>query len=415
MASYTKIKANNKQGYKWICTIDGPPDPVTGKRRQIPRRGDTKKEAFDRADAVLKKLKDGIDTKKVKKLTFEEVAWEWLITYSKRKIKRGTVRVREKEIKILLKYFAKTIIDKFTHRQYQNALNDLDDKEYARTTIEGVHVTANMIMKYAIKHKMRNDNPCTGAIIPEKVLTVEELENTSIEDEYLEKNELTEFLEAAYQYGLPMDLERFYLLAFSGMRSGELCALKWPDINFDTNQIRITKTLYNERNNMKLYDLVTPKTKGSVRTIHIDESVINLLKNLQERQNEIMGEAKKLISDFHDANFVFCRDNGYPFIQKNVIIRMERLLKKTSIKKEATPHIFRHTHISMLAEAGVDLKTIMQRAGHDDPETTLRIYTHVTQKMRKDANEKIRIHFADILNFNFHNMSEKSEMVLQEM
>lgn len=38
MASYTKIKANNKQGYKWICTLEGPPDPVTGKRKQIPRR-----------------------------------------------------------------------------------------------------------------------------------------------------------------------------------------------------------------------------------------------------------------------------------------------------------------------------------------------------------------------------------------
>lgn len=417
MASYKKIPANNKQGYKWVCTLEGPPDPVTGKRRQIPRRGDTKKEAYERADAVLQKLKDGIDTKKVKKLTFEKVAWEWLKTYSKRKIKRGTIRIREKEIKILLRFFAKAIIDKITHRQYQNAINTLDDEGYARTTIEGVHVTANMIMKYAIKHMMRSDNPCDGVIIPEKVLTVEELENTSIEDEYLEKNELTEFFEAVYRHGLAMDLERFYLLAFSGMRSGELCALKWPDLNFDLNQIRITKTLYNENNNMRLYELVTPKTKGSIRTIDIDENVMRLLKEYKERQNKIITESKKLIPDFHDANFVFCRDNGFPFIQKNVLLRMARILKKTSIKKEATPHIFRHTHISMLAEAGVDLKTIMQRVGHDDPETTLRIYTHVTEKMRKDANEKIRVHFADILNFNFNNIDNidaTPEPVLQE-
>ncbi|WP_242069687.1 tyrosine-type recombinase/integrase [Paenibacillus dendritiformis] len=94
---------------------------------------------------------------------------------------------------------------------------------------------------------------------------------------------------------------------------------------------------------------------------------------------------------------------------------MERLLKKTSIKKEATPHIFRHTHISMLAEAGVDLKTIMQRVGHDNPDTTLRIYTHVTEKMRKDANERIRIHFADILNFNFNNIDSAPDPILREM
>lgn len=85
MASYTKVPAKNKQGYKWICTLEGPPD--------------------------------GIDTKKVKKVTFEEVAWEWVKTYSKRKVKRGTVRIREKEIKILLRYFSKVIIDKITHRQ----------------------------------------------------------------------------------------------------------------------------------------------------------------------------------------------------------------------------------------------------------------------------------------------------------
>ncbi|MCP3795661.1 tyrosine-type recombinase/integrase [Paenibacillus sp. CH40] len=65
----------------------------------------------------------------------------------------------------------------------------------------------------------------------------------------------------------------------------------------------------------------------------------------------------------------------------------------------------------MLSEAGVDLKTIMKRVGHDDPETTLKIYTHVTEKMKKDANEKIRIHFADILNFNF----TKDHLPLQEM
>lgn len=65
---------------------------------------------------------------------------------------------------------------------------------------------------------------------------------------------------------------------------------------------------------------------------------------------------------------------------------MNRLLRMTSIKKHATPHIFRHTHISMLAEAGVYLTTIMKRVGHDDQETTLNIYTHVTEKMKKNAS-----------------------------
>lgn len=398
MAYFRKIPSNNKQGYKWQCVADGPPDPVTGKRQQISRRADTKKEAEKKVTAAIRKLQeDGIDEKKVRKLQFEEVAWEWLNTYAKSKVKSSTVRVREKEIKILLRYIAKVNIDKLTPRMHQKILNDLDDKGYAKTTIEGVHVTANMIFKYAIKEKMRKDNPCTGAVIPVKKLTVEDIENKTIEEEYLERDELFEFLEAVKKHGLDSDLERFYLLAFSGMRSGELCALKWSDINWETNEIRITKTLYNPDNNMKKYELTPPKTPGSIRTFDIDDDIMDLLKAHKKKQNKIKLANRLKYPDYHDANFIFCRENGYPFIQKNIIVRMERILKKTSIEKHATPHIFRHTHISMMAEAGIDLPTIMKRVGHDDMKTTMRVYTHVTDKMKKNAAERIKNHFSNIL------------------
>lgn len=398
MAYFRKIDAKNKQGYKWVCVKDGPPDPVTGERKQIARRADSKKEAEARVDEALRKLTDhGIDEKKVKKLPFEKVAWEWLDVYSRGKVKASTVRVRQKEIKIILRYYAKVNIDKVTSRMHQKMLNDLDDKEYAKTTIEGVHVTAGMIFKYAIKENIRLDNPCVGAVIPTKKLTVEDIENNTIEEKYLEREELFEFLNAVKQNGLEFDLEWFYLLAFSGVRSGEMLALKWTDINFETNEIRITKTLYNPNNNMYNYELTPPKTTGSIRTIDIDDNVMKLLKSHKAKQSE-KRLANRKDPDFHDKNFVFCHENGYPFIQKNIILRMQRLIKITSIKKHATPHIFRHTHISMLAEAGVDLVTIMKRVGHDDRETTLNIYTHVTEKMKKDASQKIKNHFESILN-----------------
>lgn len=83
----------------------------------------------------------------------------------------------------------------------------------------------------------------------------------------MEHGELTEFLNAVKEYEMEFDLERFYLLAFSVMRSGDLCTLKWTDINFDTNEIRITKTIYNPNNNMHNYELTPPKTKGSIPNI----------------------------------------------------------------------------------------------------------------------------------------------------
>jgi hypothetical protein len=216
VASVKKIKANNKQGYKWFCIADGPPDPETGKRNQISRRADKKQDAINLVEKAIRKLQeDGIDGKKVRTMTFEKVAWEWLIAYSRNGKKESTIDVRKKQINILLRYISKVNIDKVTSRMHQKILNDLDDQGYVKTSIEGVNVTAGMIFKYVLHEKMRKDNPCAGAIIPVKILTVEDIENDDIEEKYLEREELFEFLQIVREHGLKYDLECFYLLAFS--------------------------------------------------------------------------------------------------------------------------------------------------------------------------------------------------------
>lgn len=379
-----------KSGQKrWVCVADGPPDPVTGQRKQIVRRAKTKREAMNRVNSIIRSLEEhGIDQRVGKTMTFDTLAKEWIETYALTGVKRGTVRVREKEIKILNQHFAKTPIANITHSQYQKVINKLSTK-YVRTTVQGVNITAGMIFRYAVRDKLIKDDPTLGVVVPKKRKTVEEIETEPMEMKYLDSDELNEFLEATLHHGLDLDIERFYLLAFSGMRSGELCALKWSDIDFKKNTIRITKTLYNENNNMKEYELTPPKTDGSIRMIEMEDEVMQLLKSHRKRQMKIHASYQKEFNDYHNGNFVFCRANGYPYIQKNIITRMSRLLEYTKIEKTATPHIFRHSHISMMAEAGIDLATIMERVGHDDPQTTLKIYTHVTKKMKKDASDKI--------------------------
>ncbi|MDO3660463.1 tyrosine-type recombinase/integrase [Bacillus sp. C28GYM-DRY-1] len=388
------------KGKKWLAVGDGPRDPVTGKRKQIARRGKTKKEAEKRVlDAIAALVEDGIDESVVKKMTFEKLAADWIRDYAfTTGNKKGTIRIRTKEIKILNRYIAKTNIAKITTRKYQKILNDLTEQGYARNTISGVHTTAGLIFKYAIQQKLLKHSPTEGAVVPKKRLTVEDIENNPIEEKYFEKEELEEFLLTVKEFGLDMDLERFYLLAFSGMRSGELCALTWTDINFETNEIRITKTIYSENNNMKEYELIPPKTAGSVRTIEVEDQIMDMLKEYQMRQKKRRLQSRIKPEEYNDGNFVFARENGYPFLPKNIIVRMERLLEKTSIQKHATPHIFRHTHISMLTEARVDITTIMKRVGHDDMKTTMRIYTHVTEKMKEDASQKVQKTFGNILN-----------------
>ncbi|MFD0717266.1 tyrosine-type recombinase/integrase [Paenibacillus sp. GCM10027626] len=311
MASFSKVKANNKKGYVWVCIKDGPPDPVTGKRNQIKRRGETKEEAEKRVNDVIRSMtEDGIDLKKVKNLPFSQVAEEWLETYKRTGVKPNTIRLRRNSIATLNSYIGQMMINKITHKNHEKILNTLFDEDYSKSTIEGVHVTANLIYKHAVKEKYRKDNPATGVKIPVRRRTVEEIEANPIEEKYFENHELTE--------GLDLDKEMFYLLAFTGTRIGEVLALKWTDLNFDSNRIRITKTMYNENNNMREYELLPPKTEGSIRVFDVDESIVKMLQTHYKMQKKLIMATRHLLPEYHDGNFVFAHDNGYPIVYKHV-------------------------------------------------------------------------------------------------
>ncbi|WP_374019054.1 tyrosine-type recombinase/integrase [Paenibacillus thiaminolyticus] len=387
-------QVETKKGKKWVCVADGPPDPITGKRNQIVRRGKTKKEAMERVQKEIDDIEEhGLLSAEKSKIVFEKFAKEWLETYSPN-VKISTVHVRLKEIKTLNKYIAKVKIEKVTPKMYQNILNDLHKKGYARSTIIGVHSSASMIFRQAVIWKMITTSPTNDAVIPKDKITVEEIESNvnPIEKKYLEKNELKEFLEVTTEHGLPNDKEIFFILAFTGIRVGELCALKWSDVDFELGEIRITKTIFSPKNSMKDYSLLTPKTTTSIRRIKVDEYIIDLLRNHKDRQ-----KAKKTQKQEHHADFLIARPNGYPYLEERVNERMQRIMKRTSIAKHATPHTLRHTHVSILTESGIDIKTIMDRVGHKDMKTTMQIYTHVTQKMKSQANEKFNKFMSDLL------------------
>lgn len=153
------------------------------------------------------------------------------------------------------------------------------------------------------------------------------------------------------------------ILAYTGIRVGELVALKWKDVDFKNNTISITKTYYNPNNNTFKYQLVTPKTRKSRRKIIVDEERIHKLielKKIQEQFIERLGDA------YHNQDFIFAkmeRQYGYPIVIKTVQNRMARL-RMANLNLELTPHSLRHTHTSLLAEAGVSLEQIMDRLGH---------------------------------------------------
>jgi integrase len=83
------------------------------------------------------------------------------------------------------------------------------------------------------------------------------------------------------------------------------------------------------------------------------------------------------------------RQFGYPIVIKTVQNRMKRLLTIAKLNTDLTPHsLRRHTHTSLLAEAGVSLEQIMDRLGHTDDQITKNVYLHVTKEMKKEASQK---------------------------
>lgn len=382
-----------KRGKTWYYTVDVGKDPVTGERRQVSKGGfRTKKEAELAAAVVETEVARGTYLKE-QKIPFREYAQTWLEWYKagviSKKPKPSSIRQREYQIRCLLNFFDVIDISKITHKSYQNALIKMS-KELARNTLLGVHSTARMIFSSAKREGIIKIDPTEHAKVPSADDDEEKL------PKYMEKEQLAEFLRLAKYRGLDLDYIIFLTLAYTGMRVGELCALKWSDVDFENCTITIKGTLHNPADRADQYDILTPKTKASRRTIDVDPIVIEELKRLKAKQNEFKMKHRKI---YHDADFVFARMDkpnhasksnyyGYPFKRRTIELRMNRLTQWMNLPTKLTPHSLRHTHTSLLAEAGVSLEAIMERLGHKDDKVTRLVYLHVTKTMKKEASAK---------------------------
>jgi len=389
-----KCKCEDKKkctcGATWYYIVDVGIDPETGERKQDKKGGFKTRKAAQLACAlVIQEVEQGMYIKE-SDITFEKFSEEWLLTHysNSGKVKESSIRVRKHERGRLLPYLAQIKLKDITRKRYQDAINDLKVQGLAETTIEGVHVTGRMIFKKAIELELIKNDPTKYVAIPKTIKTIEELEEEEEEVKYLEKDELSIFLKTARERGLDKDYPAFMLLSYTGMRVGEMCALKWKDIDFTEGTVNITKTYYNPNNNVKKYRLLTPKTITSKRKISVDEVVLEELKKLKARQNLVKMENRPT---YYEKDFVFTKENvylGYPELIKTIENRMRRLLKIAGLNANLTPHSLRHTHTSLLAEVGVSLPEIMERLGHKDDETTRTVYMHVTKTMKKEASQK---------------------------
>lgn len=378
-----------KRGTKWAYRAYAGKDQVTGKDKQASKSGFLTKKDAQLAAALFERQFHNGEYIEPSAITLETLCGNWLKHYLSQGAKESSHRARRIALTHIINTFGQTLIQKITKKAYQDAIDDLSSR-FSTNYVSSIHTSANMVFAYAYENKMIKEVPSKDVKLPKKKKTVADLEKDSINEKFLEKEELEEFLIYAKDEGLEGDLLTFTMLAYTGLRIGEMIALKWADIDFINKTLRVYKTYYNPTNNKIDYQLLTPKTESSVRTISIDNVLIDLLKLHKEEQNKVMQDNGPF---YIDNGFIFVTNEGYPKTIKHFAIRMQRLLKRTSIEKNVTPHSFRHTHTSLLIEANVHIKEIQERLGHSDINTTMDIYAHMTKNVKKEASNK----FSDLM------------------
>ncbi len=195
------------------------------------------------------------------------------------------------------------------------------------------------------------------------------------------KEEVKKFLGIAKNRGIKT--ECFYTLALeTGMRKGEICGLKWEDVNWETSIISIQRTLLKAGVNPILG---TPKS-NKTRAVAISRDTMELLRRLKVEQNKLKLSQG---SAFNDQGYIFTKKNGGP-LQLNNIGENEfnKIIKKAKVK-QIRFHDLRHTAITLMLEQGIHYKVVAERVGHSDVSITLNRYSHVSADLQKEAAQKI--------------------------
>lgn len=346
-------------------------DPATGKERRTTRRGfKTMKEAKQAERNLLLDVEENGFCSVSEKQTFEAVARLWLESYQTT-VKPTTYQNTKSYLEILVKdYFNNTLIDDLTVLKLQKITIELS-KRYLNYTI---HLSViNRVLKYAVLLDIIKTNPLDKIIRPKQ----QEKRETK---KAFTKDELTEFLTLAEKHASPVLFVAWRTLAYTGLRRGELLALEWSDIDFENRTLRVERTLVRIAGQLSTQ---SPKTKKSRRMIALDPHTIEILKSWRLKQKKILfknGAGK--------SELVFSNSSGGYLMESRLRDELRKFLRKHGLPL-ITVHGLRHTHASILFEAGVEAKQIADRLGHSRIQTTLDMYTHINDNQRYEVTDRL--------------------------
>ena len=360
-----------KKGNRWYYSMEMP--QINGKRKRIERAGGNTKEeallALQNAESDFKRY-GYIENRN--NISFSDYLDYWFRQYVEVNCSFNTQKLYSIHIRKHLKpYLGKYNLDEITPLLLQEFLNLKKNEGLSKNTLDNLRRVLTGCFKYAVfPANLIKENPSQYIKVPhvksqkrKKIISVEEFETLT---KYLEKK--------------PARYTIFQTGWHTGMRSGEICALQWSDIDFENSIIHVQHNTVKKDGKIILRPL---KTESSYRDIAVGETLLLHLKNWRKFQEKNIRIMKR---NYHKSNFVFTKCDGTPFYNRDISKISTELRKKTGIDFHF--HMLRHTHATMLLEAGANIKDIQNRLGHANISITMDIYTSTTQNLKNDTVKK---------------------------
>ncbi|MEX5397568.1 tyrosine-type recombinase/integrase [Streptococcus sp. ZJ93] len=347
-------------------------DNITGKKIKTSITGRTKKEVGRKVKYAQQEFQKTGATrfKTVQVENYKELAELWLESYKltvKPQSYHCTYFLFKKHI---LPAFGDMKLESITPPLIQDFINTLSKKLVNFKTIHSIN---RRILQYAVVMQLIPYNPAREIILPNK----QKEGRKAIK--FIDPEHLKKFLDhmeklSQQKYGYYFDYVLYSVLLATGCRFGELVALEWSDIDLEKRKISINKAY-----NRILKHVGSPKSKAGTRTISIDKKTALILKQYRNRQRLIYLELGAPA-----PSVVFATP-----LQKyqNLAVRqsaLDRRCKETGIPR-FTFHAFRHTHASLLLNAGISYKELQHRLGHANISMTLDVYSHLSKEKENEA------------------------------
>lgn len=274
---------------------------------------------------------------------FETYAIEWYERYKRQKIRPKTRRLYEGFLKNhLVPFFGKLKIGEIKSQDVQNFYDSCN--MLSHSTVRQMKVVLHQIFESAKEDQYIEINPTesTRHILPAKASERSALSQAEIQDVIRQLPRLRE-----------QDSLLMHLLIYTGERRGEVLGLRWEDIDFDNNVINISRQIIHLSNHP--YEC-EPKSKAGIRAI------------------PLLPELKKILQQYKKKKGFIIGDGVNPITETSFNRRYERIGRLVDLHG-ATPHIFRHTFLTMASDK-LDPKTLQAIAGHATFSLTFNKYVH---------------------------------------